>query len=151
MDWIIFLVFVLAALVGWFWQRKGRSFAGGVLWSILLSPLVGFIIGLCLKPNIQKQEEEKLTSGTMKKCPYCAESIQGSAIKCRYCGSDLTLTKKPEEGEIRKQGESGKVFKYKAKTSDGETKEGTISAMHQEEAIDKLFNQGLHVISCEEA
>ena len=67
----IFIIAVLSTvlfcrLVGRVWEKKGRGFGTGIIISLLLTPFIGLIIGLALKPDEKKIEEQKLQKGEIR-------------------------------------------------------------------------------------
>jgi uncharacterized membrane protein YiaA len=75
--WIVF-----AVLVGVYAANKGRSGPGFFFLSLILSPLIGFIIAAVVSPDRVHTAEK----AGLRRCPQCAEFIQPEAVICRFCG-----------------------------------------------------------------
>jgi hypothetical protein len=82
---------ILAICVGAWASSRGHSGFGMFLLSVLLSPLIGFIIEAVRAPNRAEVENREVATGAMKKCPACAELVRAEATKCRYCGEALAV------------------------------------------------------------
>jgi hypothetical protein len=77
---VAYTCFAIAA--GWYADRLGRS---GIFWgifSLVLSPLIGFVMLLALGDR-NDDEEERLP------CPFCAEMILPAATVCPHCRSNV--------------------------------------------------------------
>lgn len=92
MLFIIFWLF-LSILVGVFASSKGRSGIGWFFLSLIISPLIGFIIVLVAGPP----------TGSQKKCPKCAEMVKTEAIICRFCQYEfpVDVVKKEVSGPVQ--------------------------------------------------
>jgi hypothetical protein len=86
---IILFWLAFSIIAGIIAGNKGRSRFGFFLLSVILSPIIGVIGALIAKPDKAKIERIELSSGGMKRCPFCAELVKKKAIVCRHCGKDL--------------------------------------------------------------
>ncbi|HEY2748254.1 MAG TPA: hypothetical protein VGL86_26710 [Polyangia bacterium] len=68
----------LSVAVGYLWKARGKSMASGIVWSIILSPIIGAIIGALGKSGLRT-------------CPFCAEGVKPTASVCKHCHKDLPL------------------------------------------------------------
>jgi hypothetical protein len=140
MEFIIFWIF-LSVLVGVFASSKKRSGVGWFFLSLIISPLITFII-LLVAGSPQ---------GILKKCPKCAEEVKAEAQVCRFCGYEFSVKEEvplsPEEiikNDLQEQHEKYRIkFNelaaeiYKAKTKE-EKKEIERQRKEIEIKIDQL-------------
>src|SRR5262245_14494615 len=72
--WIVFWL-IVNTVIGYAIGKRKHDVTGSVILSILLGP-IGWLIAA-------------ISTGVLRKCPFCSEGIVPDANVCRYCGRDL--------------------------------------------------------------
>ena len=81
--WLLFSMFV--ADLG---KHRTIGYWPSFLLSVILSPLIGFIITLLSPSEVRVivADKPKESTGPQKVCPDCAEDVKQAARKCKHCG-----------------------------------------------------------------
>jgi hypothetical protein len=82
---------LLGGLVGEFAEKKGHSSALWYIFSLVCSPLVGFIV-VALLPS-----SAELGPAWYQPCPNCLKTVKAGTDVCPYCHADLTGKGKAEK------------------------------------------------------
>ena len=75
-------------------SNKGRNVFGWFLLGLFLGP-IGFILSLVISKDTTNLETAAISSGTMRKCPFCAELVKAEAALCKHCGKELPAIERP--------------------------------------------------------
>src|SRR3990167_1208709 len=87
MIWVTMWI-ILVIVTGVVAANKGRSVIGWLALAVFVAPITLLIL-LALPRNQAQIEQRQMESGSMAKCPYCAEMVKAEAVRCKHCGADL--------------------------------------------------------------
>jgi hypothetical protein len=76
-------------MIGKYAERRGHSFALAFLASVLLSPLLTFLVIALIPSGELVSGSQTITGGMLRECPYCAEPVKIQAVNCPHCCKNI--------------------------------------------------------------